>query len=413
MKITIHRGCNEIGGCITEYETNGWRLFVDYGEQLPGYEKKPVEIDRLNKGNLSKSILLISHYHHDHVGNIDELSENIPIFMGYLCKEILHEVSSHLSCVSDKEARIAERLEKVNTFKAGESFHFGDFKITPLSMDHSAFDAYGFKIEAQGLCVFHTGDFRTHGFRSSKLPEMLDRFVGKVDYVVCEATNISHSNEICKTEYELQKEYEEAFRNNKANIVYVSSTNIDRIFSLYHAALRAGRPFYVDPFQKKIMDLVTANDNLWSKASLYRYSHYQPKPLIYDTNGFLYDKKFEDFLNEKGYVLIARTSDRFDSLIDKMPGKKKRYLSMWDGYINPKKDVYNERLAKTVGDDFINLHTSGHTDIPSLLNFFEVLTPKAIIPIHTDNPVKFAELFSDKSTVLLLNDGKCFNASYS
>ena len=36
MTITIHRGTNQIGGCVTEYEANGLRLFVDFGEQLPG-----------------------------------------------------------------------------------------------------------------------------------------------------------------------------------------------------------------------------------------------------------------------------------------------------------------------------------------------------------------------------------------
>ena len=39
MKITIHRGTNQIGGCVTEYEYKGWHLFVDYGEELPGGPK--------------------------------------------------------------------------------------------------------------------------------------------------------------------------------------------------------------------------------------------------------------------------------------------------------------------------------------------------------------------------------------
>lgn len=29
MNITIHRGTDQIGGCITEYEQDGWKLFVD------------------------------------------------------------------------------------------------------------------------------------------------------------------------------------------------------------------------------------------------------------------------------------------------------------------------------------------------------------------------------------------------
>ena len=59
MKITIHRGTDQIGGCVTEYENEGWRLFVDYGEQLPGAKHtEPLDIEGLTKGDLSKSALL-------------------------------------------------------------------------------------------------------------------------------------------------------------------------------------------------------------------------------------------------------------------------------------------------------------------------------------------------------------------
>ena len=53
MKITVHRGSNQIGGCVTEYESNGWKLFVDYGEQLPGapMSDKKLEIDGLTCGD--------------------------------------------------------------------------------------------------------------------------------------------------------------------------------------------------------------------------------------------------------------------------------------------------------------------------------------------------------------------------
>ena len=61
MKITIHRGTNQIGGSVTEYEVNGWHLFIDYGEQLPcvATTNDTLEIEGLTKGDLSKSILLI------------------------------------------------------------------------------------------------------------------------------------------------------------------------------------------------------------------------------------------------------------------------------------------------------------------------------------------------------------------
>ena len=39
----------------------------------------------------------------------------------------------------------------------------GDMTLTPIRVNHSAFDSYMFLIEAEGKRVLHTGDFRTHG----------------------------------------------------------------------------------------------------------------------------------------------------------------------------------------------------------------------------------------------------------
>ena len=36
MDIKIHRGLNQIGGCITEISTATSRVFIDMGQNLPG-----------------------------------------------------------------------------------------------------------------------------------------------------------------------------------------------------------------------------------------------------------------------------------------------------------------------------------------------------------------------------------------
>ena len=83
LNIKIHRGTHQIGGCVTEYEYNGWHLFVDYGEELPGGPKSgDLQVEGLTHGDLSKSALLITHYHGDHIGSIPKLPKELPIFMG-------------------------------------------------------------------------------------------------------------------------------------------------------------------------------------------------------------------------------------------------------------------------------------------------------------------------------------------
>ena len=246
INIKIHRGTHQIGGCVTEYEYNGYRLFVDYGEELPGGQKSGnLEVEGLTKGDISKSALLITHYHGDHIGRITMLPKDLPIFMGKVGRDILMELSDHLKTVDGVHQEMLDRLQTVKTFEPGKPFEWGDMEIMPVTVDHSAFDAYAFKIGIKGLSVFHTGDFRTHGFRSSKLTEVINKFIGEVDYVVCEATNVARPDAASLPEHDLQMEYQELFTKNKGSVVYVSSTNIDRLFGLYHAARHAGRVFII------------------------------------------------------------------------------------------------------------------------------------------------------------------------
>lgn len=121
---------------------------------------------------------------------------------------------------------------------------------------------------------------------------------------------------------------------------------------------------------------------------------------------FVVKDEFTDFLDLKGYVMITRANPRFDKPIEQLPDKKVKYLSMWQGYLDDKKEAYNEKLAKALGKDYKYLHTSGHCDMASLRELFALLQPKAIIPIHTDNPDEFADLFCDEWPVIRLRDGE-------
>ena len=414
MNITVHRGSDQIGGCVTEYEDTGWQLFVDYGEQLPGAQKSDTSqiIEGLNHGDLSKSALLITHYHGDHIGKIAELPSELPIFMGKIAKQIALESANHKANVSEYHKKLARRLESVETFTPGEEFTFGSFNIMPIVIDHSAFDAYAFRIESRKLSVFHTGDFRTHGFRRSKLPKVIEKYVGEVNYVVCEGTNINRPDAASKPEYELQKEFEKAFKENKYNVVYLSTTNIDRLFGLYHAALKANRPFYVDSFQLRLMEIVAGRDPIWGKSRLYRFKDgIRPQPLHENGTGFSVNDKFIEHLKEKGYVIIARSGDKFDNLLSKIPSEgRKTYLSMWDGYVDESKAAYNPSLAKSLANGYEYMHTSGHCDMRSLKDLFRLLRPYAIIPIHTDNARAFTDLFCNTWPVILLEDGETFSA---
>lgn len=164
MKITIHRGTNQIGGCIAEIKSCGYKVFIDFGEQLPETETKELKpIDGLTCGDITKSALFITHYHGDHIGKICETVVDLPIYVGKTALEIFNCLENRLSFIPDpieaeKHKRIIERIQTINTFKQLQKIRIGGVTVTPIFVDHSAFDAYMFIIEADNKRVLHTGD---------------------------------------------------------------------------------------------------------------------------------------------------------------------------------------------------------------------------------------------------------------
>lgn len=422
MKITIHRGTNQIGGCITEIESGGYKVFIDFGEQLPGSETKELPlIEGLTKGDVSKSILLITHYHGDHVGKISETISDLPIYMGKTALEIYRHFETRMSyirdiSIADKHHKNLERAVTINTFEALQLIKIGGITITPLFVDHSAFDAYMFIIEANGKRVLHTGDFRGHGFRSKGLLPTLRAYASNIGYLITEGTNISSTNATLLSEFDLKNYFTEHFRKYKYNFVLVSSTNIDRIFALYHSTKTVKRCFVCDDYQKRILKIVSNNHKKQSAFYDIDYENTDtPDGRIITLNRnneeyFSFERNLKPYLERHGFCMLIRTNVAFKPLLEKYINlaETKIYYSMWDGYLDNSSQAFNETLYNFLEPygDIKHLHTSGHTDLKTLREVFEIVKPKrGIIPIHTENPEKFQTLY-DKQTIILLEDGE-------
>ena len=89
MNIVIHRGANQIGGCITEISTDKTKIIIDFGSNLPNREKAeltPTEIEKIAK---DADAIFYTHYHGDHVGLHQFIPSHIPQYIGEGAKEII------------------------------------------------------------------------------------------------------------------------------------------------------------------------------------------------------------------------------------------------------------------------------------------------------------------------------------
>lgn len=378
MNIIVHRGTNQIGGCITEIQTKTTRIIIDMGLELPDEEgnvdEEPLLLDGITKGEKNCDAVFFTHYHGDHIGMINNILPGVPMYMGKAAKEIYHTFEER------KKSETAKIVEKVKTFRKGEKIRIGDITVTPFMVDHSAYDAYMFLVEADGKKVLHTGDFRTHGFRGKGVIPTLEKYVKNVDVLITEGTTLSRDTSNTKTERELQQEFMSLLTKYKYVFAITASTNIDRIASLHEATPR-GKYFLCDRYQKKIIEIARKYGSKYT--SLYSFK-----------KALNYDNVMEKARN-LGFCMLVRSGGKFIEIMkeyrDAYNSECLVIYSMWKGYL----EQPNSKL-KSLMEGFqnvVHLHTSGHADLEAILDVCKTVTPsQAIIPIHSVNPKRLDDL---------------------
>ena len=205
MKLLIHRGAHEIGGSCVEVSHEDTTILLDIGFPLDyDMDEDPEScmpqplFSQLQKGEKNIDAVILSHAHLDHYGLVDLLPKGIPVYCGKASASLM-EITG---LVTTKKAKSFQAY----CYDQQQSFQIGSFTITPFLMDHSAFDAHGFLVEAGGKNLFYTGDFRGHG-RKGKLLDRLIKKPPKVDALMMEGTLVGkRSNESTMTESNLKDE---------------------------------------------------------------------------------------------------------------------------------------------------------------------------------------------------------------
>ncbi len=449
--IRIFQG-DQIGGCVTvistEYKGDIHRIMIDYGSSLPGsgrkkdfqypWEEEPVDA------------VFFTHYHGDHTGRMMEIPKEIPIYMGATARQVMiniHDALGKSKRISPAEAMVHKEAaallkdnKKVREFKRNDNCYdpveLPGFIIEPYSVDHSAYDAYMFLIEAEDperpdgkYRILHTGDFRGHGRRGKAMIPMIGSYIRqfgkrKVDALVTEGTMMSRSKEKVLSEPEMQMKAAKFLYEHKWAFLICSSTNLDSLSSFYQAAQmtnrRYGRYMYVYSEYFKIqLDLLTKTagdftdfykfEKVRMLSDMDRIPSGQKKtpPMtqkeMMEEFGFLAVIKPEDFCEE--YIDMFIESHKAGR-IDKMPAL---IYSMWDGYVEDYRlDKNGKKIVNTAKKeawaDFLkrqeakgvhveHLHTSGHATMQMLADVINAVDPQdKIYPMHTECAEGFKEL---------------------
>ena len=448
VNIKIHRGTSQIGGTITEIYTDNTHIFIDFGSELtvnPEESTNNKMIEMIQ--NAKCDAVLFSHYHGDHVGLLEHIPQkdirgkDITLGIGKVARQVLINIQKTLAndMSSEPEERQTHKdmlnllqdnnrwLDFMDALTVGNeltsTFDIGDFHITTIRVDHSAYDSYMFVIEAEGKCIVHTGDFRVHGRLGEGFFDRLKEFITnkKVDVLLMEGTMLGRLDEKPMSEEELQAEATRLLKLPENKYVYLicSSTNMESLASFHKAVLISNsikekcgnkdckRAMFVNHYVKEQMNLFASAepDITWEFK----------KANPFEQQG-KYNEKLGmsqmEYMKENGFLIFLGTSQSYEKYIEPFKDKNPLLIySMWNGYVSDKNKEANDPKLKALYESFPeerrkDLHTSGHAVKKDLEEMIAIVNPQqAIIPIHTEFKESYKKLEGVGDKVVCLEDG--------
>ena len=438
--IKIFQG-NQIGGCVTvisaKVKDEIHRIMIDYGESLAGSGVKEDFVYPWTEEPIDA--VFFTHYHGDHIGRLMQIPSHIPLYMGDTARKVMINIQTALTKIPDEaEANIhREKLavllddNRVKTFQWNRKFrnyHVIDeipgFHIEPYSVDHSAYDAYMFLIEASDKkyedgkrVILHTGDFRGHGRRGKAMLPIINKYIHKnqrkVHSLILEGTMMSRLDEKVKTETEMMFEAAEYMKKNKYTFLICSSTNLDSLAGFYQAAQIAAGPFerylYVGNEYYRTQ-LKTFSDTAGSFADIYQFRNVHKLALNKELKSLKWKTSMtqKTFMEKTGFLAIIKPEARYEEFLnpfieDYEAGITKEMpviiYAMWDGYVQEDNKAKNQewidflKRQEDKGVEVMHLHTSGHAQVKMLEDVIGSVAPEEeILPMHTEHPEMFEKL---------------------
>lgn len=406
MKIIIHRGAQEIGGTCIQLSTSKTTILLDLGLPLSAKSKN------LDVASFKPDAVLISHAHQDHFGLVEKLPTETPVYLGKLTKELLDATRIFLDMLL--------LTNNFHYFEKWQPFTIGDFRLTPYLVDHSATDAYGFLIEADGKRLFYSGDFRGHGNKSKLFHKMIAAPPKDIDLLFMEGTMLERNNNDFPNERAVRDEIQKIIsRQENVSFLISSSQNIDRLVSAYNACVATDKVFVIDFYTAWVLEKAKAVSRgirtfKWDHISVlasgfksgrqYSIMKKQRSRLgSFINNVFDHTIKEEVIRTDPSRYLILDKVSSAGRLVESFRGNKPVNViySQWLGYLSSPHDdhpgvkaIAAYKCRDVPGVDFHYAHTSGHAPAEDLQKFAAALKPKMLVPVHTEHGSKFRILFS-------------------
>jgi ribonuclease J len=374
-------GSGEIGMNVNLYGTDGKWLMVDcgmtFGEaDYPGIDLVLPDLEFIEKRRKDLVGLVLTHGHEDHIGAIPYLAADlkVPLYATpFTAGLIAHKL---------EEEGLTGQV-KLRLIHPGDVLDLGPFKVTPVPLAHSIPESNGLLIETRHGRIFHSGDWKldpTPVLGNPTSPDKL-RAIGDlgIDVMVCDSTN-AFTDKASGSEAELFDGILAAVNDAPGRVLITTfASNAARLHTIGKVAEASGRRVAV------------------AGRSIERYLK------VARATGYLGDfpetVRFDEAMRlSRRELLVVATGGQGEpraALGRIAAGQHEIKLGEMDTVIFSSRQIPGNENAvgrvmnqlaglgvRTVTERQAHVHVSGHPGRPELIQMYDWIRPKLLIPVH-------------------------------
>jgi ribonuclease J len=434
VDLTFHGGVGEIGGNKILVQDGDARLWLDMGAsfhlgdaffvefliprdrfglrdwfaldlmpRIPGlYSAEALDPTDLAWEPPRFGAVFITHVHYDHTQHLRYADPNIPVFLGEGARTILESLDA-----TARQPTLRLGDHDYRTFRSGQTKVVDGVEVEPIHVDHSAPAAYGFLVHTSAGTIAYTGDLRAHGPKKAYTEEFIAAAAeAKPIALVTEGTRVAPDDpRESLSEADVKAGAVRILRGARDKLAFATfpGRDVDRIRTFFEAAQASERRFVVNAKTAHLLATLKKDRGI-SVPDIDR----EADLLLYDRRM----KKTDPWEKDLQAKLKARVVTAQE--VAAHPDEYLVQLDFWhlpelvdlgaprgSPFIHSKSEPFeeddvNDAVLRNWLDRFglvrHQLHASGHFGEAEIRSMIEAIGAKAVIPVHTEHPGRFADL---------------------
>ena len=385
LRIVPLGGLGEVGKNMTVFETEGGSVVVDAGLAFPRDEHLGVDlilpdVSYLRERAGSVHAVVLTHAHEDHVGGLPYLLRELPIPQVWATRLTLGLVQSKLD-----EHGLLHAVELCEIRPEQGAIEIGPFRLEFVRMAHSVPDNVAVLIEAAGVRVLHTSDYKidhtpVDGAKTDvgRLAELGNR---GVDLLLGDSTNAERPG-FTGSERLVGEAFRQIIPLRQGRILVASfASNVHRMQQAIQVAVEVGRKVaVVGRSMRKNLNIArnlgyidVPEGTLIRPNELAEYAPHEVLVLCTGSQGEPLSALTRIAYRDHPAVQVER-GDTVIISAKPVPGNELRVHDSLNGLARAGAEVLHHEIAP--------VHVSGHGCQEEIRTILGLVRPRAVMPVH-------------------------------